>query len=627
IMAPGLAARYPQIQTYRVRGLDDPTATGRLDLTPKGFHGMLTSSAGTVYIDPNESNGYRSYYQRDYALASKGVSDSERRPICHLETAIEEDAAYRPAETVAQRISNSRRVYRLALAATGEYTQFHGGTVAAALAAMVTAINRVNQVYGRDVAIQFVLVSNTDSVIYTDSGTDPYTNNDAFEMLLENQANLDVVIGSANYDIGHVFSTGGGGLAIVGGTCISDRKAKGVTGMPQPTGDAFYIDLVAHEMGHQVNAVHSFNGTTDSCAGVNRVADSAVEPGSGSSIMSYAGICELENLQLHSDATFHAKSIEEILSYTVSGAGGSCGSVTSTNNTAPDVNAGIAYSIPMGTPFALMGSATDVDGDTLSYLWDEMDANGTATTSTTFGTDLGDNPLFRSFLPKDTPLRVFPRLSNLLEGISDKAEVLPITPRTLNFRLTVRDGESGVGEDDVVLSVDNTKGPFKILEPVASNLTSGMGLPISWDSADTDLPPINCTTVDLHLLAFSSDGSSYCEYELASGVSNIAEFNQPILPNQGTSKGRIRLKCSSNIFFDINDNDIIVNATNTAATDCISTDGTVVAHGVVFNDADEGTTVTRTDSGGGGGALFLLPALLGFRLAGRRLKRARRPSA
>ncbi len=245
-------------------------------------------------------------------------------------------------------------------------------------------------------------------------------------------------------------------------------------------------------------------------------------------------------------------------------------------------------------------------------------------TSTTFGDDLGNNPIFRSFLPKATPLRVFPRLSSLLVGdLNPLGETLPTTTRDINFRLTVRDGESGVAEDDVVINVDNTKGPFKITEPLASGLSSGQTLPISWDSAGTELAPINCATVDIHLLAFSSDESTYCEYELATAVSNVAEFSQPILPDQGTSKGRIRLQCSNNVFFDINDSDLVINAPNTAATDCISTDGSVVAHGVVFNDADEGTSILTSKDDGGGGALFLLPALLGFRLAGRAWKARR----
>jgi hypothetical protein len=495
VIAPELAVRYPEIQTYRIRGLDAPSTTGRLDMTPKGFHGMLHSSAGTVYIDPDQSGGYRSYFQRDYVAAKKGFTNELDRPACLVISAIDEIAAARPSAEVAQRISGSRRVYRLALAATGEYTQFHGGTITDALSAMVTTINRLNAVFGRDVAIQFVIVSNNDSVIYVNPETDPYTNDDASMMLLENQKILDNVIGSWNYDIGHVFSTGGGGLAVVGSTCHSDIKAKGVTGMAQPTGDAFYIDLVAHEIGHQLDAVHTFNGTSFACAS-SRQEDSAVEPGSGSSVMSYSGICGPENLQQDSDATFHAISIQQIVGFITSGGGSRCGALSTTGNSAPVVNAGPDYTIPAKTPFALQGSATDVDDeDTLSYQWDEMDVGGIkyATDADSFGTDLVGNPLFRSFLPKDTPLRIFPRLRSLLESDTDPAEILPTTQRELNFRLTVRDGESGIGEDDVYLAVVESAGPFAIIEPLGSSYTSGDVISIKWSVADTQLSPIDCT--------------------------------------------------------------------------------------------------------------------------------------
>ncbi len=179
IMAHELAARYPEIQTYRVRGVDDPTATGRLDLTPKGFHAMLSSSADTVYIDPNESGVYHSYYREDYVAASKGVSEAR----CLVESGDDEFTAASPATETAYRTSGGIREYRLAVAATGEYTQFHGGTVSLALAAIITAINRVNQIYERDLAIELVLIPNNDSIIYTDPLTDPYTNNDGITML------------------------------------------------------------------------------------------------------------------------------------------------------------------------------------------------------------------------------------------------------------------------------------------------------------------------------------------------------------------------------------------------------------------------------------------------------------
>ncbi|MBT3044653.1 MAG: hypothetical protein KME67_17480, partial [Candidatus Thiodiazotropha sp. (ex Codakia orbicularis)] len=274
VVAESLAHRYPEIRTYRVRGVDDPASSGRLDLTPQGFHAMLTTPAGTVYIDPDEEGGYRSYYKRDYAAVQ---GDRLSPLVCmHRDGQTESDhfATVFSQTRASRTVSGAhRRVYRLAVAATGEYSAFFGGTVSAALAQIVTTINRVNQIYGRDLAVQFQLVGNNDRIIFTDPDSDPYTQTAAGIglMLVENQQQLDFMLGADSYDIGILFGTVGGGLASVGSLCTT-YKAQAYTGTPMPDSDAFYIDFVAHELGHQLNATHSFNGTTASCGGVNRVA-------------------------------------------------------------------------------------------------------------------------------------------------------------------------------------------------------------------------------------------------------------------------------------------------------------------------------------------------------------------
>jgi len=613
VMAPELAERYPRIQTYRVKGIDDPAITGRLDMSPGGFHAMLTTPQGVVLIDPEGSEGYLSYFARDYRLAAKRLPGEASPSTCLVGD--DQQVAYRSIDEYALRTSGSRRIYRLAVAATAEYTAFHGGTVPSALAAIVTAINRVNEIYGRDLNIGFELVANNDAIIYTDASTDPYTNDDGVAMLTENQTNLDDVIGSANYDVGHVFSTGGGGIAVVGCGCQAGVKAKGVTGRPDPVDDIFYIDLVAHELGHQLDAVHSFNGTTDNCVPPNRIAESAVEPGSGSTIMAYAGLCGAENLQTTSDATFHGKSIREILTYTTSpNAGATCGTLETIANTAPTVSAGSDYTIPFCTPFSLRpGYVTDSEGDPLSFQWDEMDA-GEATDATTFGTDLGTNALFRSYLPKPVSERVLPRVSALVNGTDYKGEALPAAGRTLNFRLTVRDGKGGVNEDDVQILVDGSQGPFRITGGTMNSVgrfTPGQRQSIEWLTADT---PATCPVVNVSLLAFDSTHQNYCDSSTDSRL-NLGNFDNTgfasvLIPDLDITKARVKVACASNIYLSLSAADIQLLGSGPVATDCKSADYLPVDDGLGDLVAACLNQVPEPPPSGGGGALSWLVLLL-----------------
>ncbi len=621
ILSPALATRHPEVATYSVQGVDNPALSGRLDMTPEGFHAMLTTPSGTVFIDPDASGSYRSYYKHDYAAAATDVSVQH---VCHLDEL--GDAAFleSPDQPLAQRslFTNSRRVYRLALVTTGEYGSYFG-TQTQAVNTMITTINRVNQIYGRDLAVQLQI---TDVIVYLNPTTDPFSDpNSPATLLLENQDLLDYEVGLDNYDIGHLFGRSGGGLAMVGSACTTSR-AMGYTGHPTPdVGDPFDIDFVAHEIGHQLSATHSFNGTTDNCGGGNRSAATAVEPGSGSTIMAYAGICGGEDLQNNSDATFHAASIQQVRSFTANGAtGSSCGTLVSTGNTLPStISAGSAVTIPQQTPFVLTGSASaDPDGDTLSYQWDEMDAGITATTDNTgihpIGVDYGDNPLFRSFVPKSTPTRYFPRLSTLISGGTDIGETLPTTSRTLRFRMTVRDGNSGIGDDDVNVVVDPTLGPFQITGGVlnsSGNLAGGSAQTLIWDPKNTET---DCPTVSVSLLSISADGTTYCDVADdallgdtgASGISNIGSASVT-LPIAQIARARVMLSCDNNVFFALSDNDFSVTAASPViASDCKRLDGEPLEHGSVFVSHSVSGGSVSTGGGGGGGALFMLPLLL-----------------
>ena len=590
IMAAALAAQFPQIQTYLGQGVDDPTATVRFDRTPSGFHALILGASGSIAIDPysrNDTAHYISYFAKDEARpAAQGFNELgvvRSHPLS--------GNGARPAAS-----GPTLRTYRLALAADGEYTQFFGGTVAGALAAMVTSVNRVNGVYERELAVRMVLIANETSIIYTNAATDPYTNDDGFAMLDENQSNLDTVIGNANYDFGHVFSTGGGGVAGLGVICSTGEKAQGVTGNTSPVGDNFDIDYVAHEMGHQFGADHSFNGTTSNCGGGNRNGPTAYEPGSGSTIMAYAGICGAEDLQPHSDPYFHTTSFDEIQAYIGSGTGASCAATSASGNHAPVPNAGASYTIPKQTAFRLTGSATDQDGDALTYDWEQFNIGAAAPPNT----DNGNRPIFRSFNPTTDPSRVFPKLTDIISNTTTFGESLPTTTRTLTFRLTVRDnrlGGGGVDHASVNIPVSAAAGPFLVTAPnTAVTWPVGSNQTVTWDVANTTAAPVSCPTVNILL---STDGGYTFPTSLLAGTTNDGS-EVVTVPNSLTTRARVQVACANNIFFDISNVDFTiggaVTATATTAPATATATAAAATSTATATAAASTATATRTSA-------------------------------
>ncbi|MBL4861964.1 MAG: hypothetical protein JKY09_02960 [Crocinitomicaceae bacterium] len=444
---PQLGTMFPEIKTYDAAGVDNQ-ATVKWDITPHGLHAMImVPGESTIFIDPlikGNTDYYIVYRKKDFY--------TDKRMDCTFNSddhGFEGKAA--PTSGVVKSFGNCQlRTYRLALAATGEYTTFHGGTVSGAQAAQATTMNRVNGVYERDMAITMVIVGTNDQIIFTNAATDGYTNNDGGTLLGENQTKCDAVIGNANYDIGHVFSTGGGGVAGLGVVCLNSQKANGVTGSGSPTGDPFDIDFVAHEMGHQFNANHPFNSD---CGG-NRNDATAVEPGSGNTIMAYAGVCT-PSVQNNSDDHFSGKSLENI-STLILDAGHTCPTTTTLSNSAPSITGTNGnVTIPASTPFALTATATDTNGDPLSYNWEQMDNE--ISTQPPVATSTG-GPNFRSFPSSTSPTRYFPRLSALAAGTATQWEVIPTVSRTMNFRVTVRDNATGGGgcndHSDITVTTD-----------------------------------------------------------------------------------------------------------------------------------------------------------------------------
>lgn len=532
LLPADLAAKYPDIQVFKGHNPAAPVETGRFDLGPQGFHAMFTHQGKTVFVDPlSNAEGYAVYYQQD--AYSRLAEEADK--------VIGSDASKALAHKV-QVDGNVRKRYVIAISAAGEYTQYHGGTVEAGLGAITTLLNRVNEVYQRDVAAEFQLASGNDNIIFTDPASDPFTNSDA-DVDINSVVQADALTkGLGAFDIGHVVNTGGGGLAGLGVLCMADKSA-GMTGSAKPEGDAFFIDYVAHEIGHQFGADHTFNGTTNSCGSGNREASQAWEPGSGTSIMAYAGICGEENIQPHSDPYFHSKSIEQMRAHMATVP--ACGTSIDLVNNAPQAAAGASRIIPANTPFVLKGAGADLDGDPLTYTWEQIDL-GTESSSLATMVDDGSRPLFRFVSPTSSPERILPSLPSLLSGTLAKGEAWPTTNRDLNFRLTVRDGKGGVASDDMKVQVVNTGSAFRLTAPLGVSLTPGASQAVSWDVAGTNLAPISCSKVDL--LLTQNEGTSWSSLAVSQPNSGSATVT---LPADLASAARLKVACSDNIFFAI----------------------------------------------------------------------------
>lgn len=548
MMHPDLQAKYPEIRCFTGKGIDDPFASIKLDITPQGFHAMtLGSPKGQVFIDPlfhGDATSALVYFKKDLQRTAEDAFECHQ--VAEAQSNMEEITLGTPTKKAPQPDMAGdcrKRLYRLAISCTGEYASFHGGTKPLVLAAMNTTMNRVNGVYEKDFAITMQLIPKNDTLIFLSASTDPFTNSDGGAMLGQNQTTVTSRIGSANYDIGHVFSTGGGGIAGFGVVCNNGSKARGVTGGGSPIGDAFDIDYVAHEIGHQFAGSHCFN---NSCSG-NISPQTAMEPGSGSTIMAYAGICS-PNVQNNSDDYFHAISVQEIANFVTTGIGNNCPVKTITGNNAPTVNNVPNYTIPKSTPFALTAIGADLDGDALTYCWEQM--NQQSATMPPVSTSV-NGPLFRSYDPTPSPTRYFPRLQDLVNNTTNTWEKLPSVARTMNFRVVVRDNNPVGGcntEDNVTVTVSGAAGPFAVTVP-NTNVVWTVGEPqtVTWNVSGSDLAPVNCAKVKISL---STDGGFTYPVVLADTLPNNGSAMVNV-PNNISTTCRVKVEGVGNIFYDI----------------------------------------------------------------------------
>ena len=544
VMEKGLSDKFPSIRSYSAQGIDDTSSTLRFSITHFGLHVMSTSGKmGTYYIDTytKDLNNYIIYSRKDIQKArSFGCFVQDNDP------AIESSRGYEYQEFVND---GNFRQYKLAISNTIEYAAYHltaAGTPAEAslavkkgvvLSAMVVSLTRLNGIYEREMFLRMNLVANNDLVIFINS--DSYTNSPA--MIDEIQPIVDGLIGFANYDMGHGYCTTDSGIA-QGSSVCSSGKARGITGNPAPVGDPFDVDYVAHEMGHQFGASHTQN---NNC---NRVASSAYEPGSASTILGYAGICA-PNVQANSDAHFHARSILQMTSFVTSGSA-SCRSIATNGNTAPVVVGGLDYTIPKGTAFILKGSATDVNGDALTYCWEQY--NNEITTQPPLQTAT-TGPNFKSVPPSTSPNRYMPRFSDVLNGnLAPTWEVVPNVARTMNFALTVRDNRVGGGmtnRDDVIVTTANV-GPFRVTSPAASvSWNTGSTQTITWDVAGTTANGINTTNVNILI---STDGGATFSTLLANTPNDGNHI--VTMPATPAVNCRILVEAVGNIFYAVSPN-------------------------------------------------------------------------
>ncbi|WP_298502778.1 reprolysin-like metallopeptidase [uncultured Maribacter sp.] len=545
VLSPELALKYPNIKSYVGYDMNNPKDRIRFSISHNGIQSMVIhgDKKGNTYIEKADKNKYISF-RRDES------NKTEKDFICNTTSKMEAKIGPSALKPVDDQIL---RKFRLAVSTTGEYTDFHGGTVADALAAINATVTRINEVFETDLAITLELVTNTDLVIYTDAATDPYESN----LNTEVQNTLSNIIGGENYDIGHLFhvDAANGNAGFVGAVCSDAKKGSAFSSHPNPVGDLFDLDYVAHEMGHQFGANHTWSHESEGT-------QVQAEPASGTTIMGYAGIVGANNVASNGEAYYHYNSIVQITQY-LSFTG--CAEEIALTNTPPVVDLTGNFTIPKSTPFVLKGNATDIDAtDVLTYTWEQID-DGVVTQST-FGPTNISGANFRSQKPTINPERYFPKLSSVISGnltqtmppINSAWETLSDVERELNFALTVRDNAPGGGQvvsDLVTVSVVNNAGPFLVTSQTTNEIyKAGDTHTITWDVANTNIAPVLTSTVSILL---SLDGGQTFDIVLTEDAMNDGE-HKIIIPNANTTEARIMVKANNNIYFAVNSSDFTI---------------------------------------------------------------------
>ncbi|WP_158638438.1 reprolysin-like metallopeptidase [Panacibacter ginsenosidivorans] len=562
VMAPQLAAKYPGVKTYIGQGVEDKTATIHFDVTPAGFHAVVMSaSKPTYYINPVDNAN------KVYIVNARNPGDKSAGFKCDIDKSllITSNGSTDKSSTVTGNADDGKlRTYDLALCVNGEFSQtFLDGSetndaqrIAKVMNVLITCIVRANAVYERDFGIRLQYVANEDTLIFLDPATDPWPTKPPLfgtSWNSKTQQTIDARIGSANYDVGHLlgkvptFGDNNGNAGCIGCVCTSGAKGSGFSAYYDPTLiDYMVIDYWTHEMGHQFGANHTFDFSSEGT-------QAQIEPGSGSTIMGYAGITGSTDIQPHSDDLFSVVSIAQVANNIKSGSSSTCPAITNTGNTAPLANAGADYTIPKSTPFILTGTGSDIDGaDALTYIWEQADVFEKTTSNTFPSATSTTGPVFRVYNDSTLPVRVFPALSTILAGqTSSTWEALPSVARDLSFRFTVRDNHVGGGNnmtDEMKVTVASTAGPFVVTQPNTNvSWVGGSQQTITWDVAATNNAPVSCANVKISL---STDGGNTFNTVLAASTPN--DGSQVVtLPSVNSTQCRIKVEAVGNIFFDI----------------------------------------------------------------------------
>lgn len=561
VLAQELQAELPNVRSFIGKSLRNENKIIRFSISLFGLKAIiLNAEEGTQYIDciTKDRQSYMMYFKRDIDPIEAQINclTDDQEFSSQMSNAFDGTELNRNAD------DGVLRDYRLALSCTEEFSTYYVNSLGltsatdtvkkdAILNVMNDFMTRVNGVYETELSLTMTLISNNRDVIFLQ---DSFLTNETIATLInESQTFINAFAGSGNYDIGHMLSTSGSGLAQLYSPCTGN-KARGVSGgLGGPPIGLVYENVILHEMGHQYGATHTF--TAPGCSGTY-TAGSAVEPGGGTTIMSYAGICgSAANIQATADDYFHQFSIQQMWNYIRFG-DGSCAAQTNTFNDEPTVDAGSNYIIPVGTPYRLVGFGSDSNGDnSLTYTWEQTDANGPEAIPTITS---ATGPVVRSFPPSISSTRYVPRLEDYVTLVNNSTdwEKLVVVSRDLSFAFTARDNDIAGGQtatDFMTVTLDNSAGPFRVTsQNTPSTVYQGNSVQnITWSVSNTTSAPINTSNVNILL---STDGGLNFDIVLLANTPNDGS-EDVTMANVDSSTCRIMVEAVNNIFYNINARD------------------------------------------------------------------------